>query len=222
MSKCTFREWTLDQLDETFQLTQIFEHEVLNEWENWKTSISDYEKQHLTLLQKNLIMGGNAWNEVELENKFISPLIMLAQIDNLQFSYFLERELKGIIGEYELSGIVDGLIAMGFRNPHKPFFCLHEYKKAVDNSGNPDAQVLAAMLVARELNGNTKPVYGVFIIGSIWQFLVLDKQQYCLSKKYDASAFRNGQDDILAIFQMMKALREIIEQKWLNKDSKDD
>ncbi len=213
MQKIIFRECTLDLLEESFGLVQIFENTVLTTWQGISTTITEHEQAHLLLLRNALLLGGNAWNEVELENKFISPLIMLTQIDNPTFAYFLERTLSCQLGEYELSGTVDGLIASGFRNPHKPFFCLHEYKRAIDNQGNPDAQVLAAMLTARELNGDKQPIYGVFIIGSIWQFIVLEHNQYCLSQKYDASAIRKGQDDVLAIFQMMKALREIIAQR---------
>jgi hypothetical protein len=49
-----------------------------------------------------------------------------------------------------LSGIVDGVIATGIRNPQMPYFCFHEYKRSLENQGTPDGQVLAAMLVARE------------------------------------------------------------------------
>lgn len=80
------------------------------------------------------------WNEVELENKLISPLILTARIDDEQIGYFLERQLKGNVGEYEFSGIVDGMIATGFRDPDIPFFCIHEYKRSVDNEGSPDAK----------------------------------------------------------------------------------
>ena len=92
-----------------------------------------------------------------MENKFISPLIVLADIDDEQIGYFLERPLSAQIGDYQLSGIVDGMIATGFREPDLPLFCMHEYKRSIENQGMPDAQVLAAMLVAREINQNHKP-----------------------------------------------------------------
>lgn len=211
MQKTTFKQWDLDRLDATFGLKQVFECQLLTEWENTHAEVADHEKQHLFDLQRLLQIGGDDWNEVELENKFISPLIMLTKIDNLKFSYFLERELKFVVGDYELSGIVDGVIATGFRNPQLPFFCLHEYKKAVDNEGHPNAQVLVAMLVAREMNKNQKPIYGLFIIGSIWQFVLLNGNEYCISQKYDTAK----QTDVLRVFRMMRALREIIETKLL-------
>ncbi len=217
MNKATFKEWTLSKLDKAFGIKQIKECSLLTDWENIITTITEFQKEYLIDLQETLNRGGDEWNEVELENKFISPLIMASKIDNEAFSYFLQRELSGIVGDYELSGNVDGMIATGYRSPEVPLFCLHEYKRkrAIENQGHPNAQVLASMLVAREMNNNKKSIYGLFIIGTMWQFIVLNHQEYCISKKYDASASRNGLSDIFAIFQMIKALKIIIEKELL-------
>jgi hypothetical protein len=205
MKKTTFKDWDLDQLDEAFGLKQIWESDLLQQWENNDIAVDEFEKRTLLQLQKSLIRSGRAWNEVELENKFISPLIMTAAIDNDEMSYFLERPLSGIINDYELSGIVDGMIATGIRNPHIPYFCFHEYKRNIENQGSPDAQVLAAMLVARELNQNKLPIYGLFVVGLIWNFIVLKDNQYCISRTYHAD-----NEEIFSIFKMMKALKQII------------
>jgi len=205
MKTATFREWTLTELDKAFQLKQIWACQVMTQWENQAVEITDFERTTLINLQKSLIRGGRAWNEVELENKFISPVIMTANIDDEQMGYFLARHLSGGVGDYTLSGIVDGLIATGFRDPDIPLFCLHEYKRSVDNQGSPDAQVLAAMLVAREKNNNQKPIYGVFVVGLNWNFIVLNDNEYFISKTYLAD-----NDDVFAIFKMLKALKQIL------------
>jgi hypothetical protein len=205
MKKTTFKDWDLDQLDEAFGLKQIWESDLLQQWENNLVQINDIEKGLLLQLQKSLKRGGRSWNEVELENKFISPLIMLTDIDDEKIGYFLERSLSGIIGDYEVSGIVDGMIATGIREPKTPYFCLHEYKRSVENQGSPDGQVLAAMLVAREQNQNKLPIYGLFVVGLVWNFMVLNGNEYCISRTFIAD-----NDDIFTIFKMMKALKQII------------
>ncbi len=124
MKKANFKDWTLDQLDDAFNLTQIWQCDLLKEWENTNVEITAFEKENLLNFQEALIRGARAWNEVELENKFISPLIMTAKIDDGKIGYFLERPLSGIVGDYELSGIVDGMIATGFREPKKTLFLL--------------------------------------------------------------------------------------------------
>ncbi len=207
MIKATFKDWNLTSLDEAFGLKQKWECEIMQNWqkEASKITISEAEKQILLDLQEPLTWGGKSWNEVELENKFISPVIMTAKIDDRTIGYFLERTLSGTIGEYELSGNVDGMIATGFRDPHKPFFCMHEYKRSVENQGTPDGQVLAAMLVVQEKNGNDKPIYGMYIVGLTWNFMVLQGKEYCVSKDY-----KSDDEEVFAIFRMLKALKQII------------
>ena len=205
MKTATFKEWDLDNLEMVFNLKQAWTHSVLEEWESNSQEINDIEKHNIIQLQKTLVRGGRAWNETELENKFISPLIMAADIDDEQIGYFLERPLSGVVEDYQLSGIVDGVIATGVRNPHTPYFCFHEYKRSVENQGTPDAQVLAAMLVAREMNQNSKPIYGLFIVGLIWNFVILEGYEYCISKNYSAD-----NDQVFAIFKMLKALKQMI------------
>jgi hypothetical protein len=145
-----------------------------------------------------------------LENKFISPLIMAARIDDEEISYFLERYIEGVVGDYKLSGIVDGMIARGFRDPKQPFFCIHEYKRSIENQGSPDAQAIAAMLVAREYNNSKKPIYGLYVVGLTWNFIVLHGQEYCVSNDYNSA-----DPDIFAIFKMLKAIKQIIKTELM-------
>ncbi len=205
MKKATFKDWTLTTLEDAFGLKQIWVSGLLTQWENQEIEIPEIDKSNLLYIQKSLILGGRAWNEVELENKFISPVIMTASIDDEQIGYFLERPLACVIGDYALSGIVDGMIATGIRNPHTPYFCLHEYKRSIENQGTPDAQVLAAMLVARELNQNKLPIYGLSVVGLVWNFVVLQGNEYCISKSYNAD-----DEEITVIFKMLKALKQLI------------
>jgi hypothetical protein len=160
----------------------------------------------LLKFQKLLIHGGRSWNETELENKFISPLIMMSDINDDKIGYFLERPLSAQIGDYQLSGIVDGMIATEFREPDIPLFCMHEYKRHIENQGTPEAQVLAAVLVARELNQNKQPIYGLFVVSLVWNFVVLEGSQYCISHNYTADT-----EDVFQLFKMLKNLKELIE-----------
>lgn len=214
LKKANFRDWTLDSLDDTFEMIQIFPKEsiLLQKWQEkaQEQIISDFEKQILLDLQEPLQWGGKAWNEFELENKFISPVMMTAKIDDKEIGYFLERKLEGIIGNYELSGTVDGMIATGFRSPKIPFFCMQEFKKSMENPGRPDAQALVAMMVAREMNPSQKPIYGMYIVGLTWNFMVLKDNKYCISKDY-----KSDDEEIFDIFQMLKALKYIIKTELI-------
>lgn len=214
MEQKTFRDWTLSSLDKVFGMEQILDKEcpLLLKWQEKAKmeTVSEVEKQNLFNLQEPLQWGGKSWNEFELENKFISPLIMQVRFDDREIGYFLERKLSAQIDNYELSGIVDGMIATGFREPDIPYFCMHEYKKSIENAGMPDAQALVAMMVAREMNENKKPIYGMYIVGVSWHFMVLNGNDYCISRTYNADS-----SELFDIFKMLKALKVIIKTELM-------
>jgi hypothetical protein len=66
-------------------------------------------------------------------------------------------------------------------------------------------QTLVAMLVAQALNGQRQPVFGAYVVGSDWRFLVLTEQQYTISRDYSALS-----DEIFEILRILKALKQIV------------
>ena len=207
MIRSNFKEWTFDKIDDAFGMRQVFKSQALDEWMAFEYECSEYEKRYIFQLQKTLLLGGDDWNEVELENKFISPLIVFTEVDNEKFSYFLERELSATVGEYELFGRVDGMIATGFRNPRKPFFCLNEYKRQTDPDGNPQAQALIAMIAAQHFNNSDQILFGSYIVGKLWHFMVMEGKNYSISKSYKAD-----DEEVLDIYRILKGLKYRIEQ----------
>ena len=127
MQRSNFRDWTPDKIDDAFGTIEVRRLPLLEELLAFEYEADDYERRYLSNLSENyLSLGGDDWNEVELENKLISPVIVFSGIESRRFVYFLERELSVTIGEHELSGRVDGMIATGYRNPKVPYFCLNE------------------------------------------------------------------------------------------------
>ncbi len=208
MIQSNFREWTLEKIEDAFGLQQVRQLPTLAEWLAYNYQLNDFERRYLTELQEVYLLGGDDWNEVELENKFISPLIVFAKIDNKRFAYFLERELAVVIGEHSLSGKVDGMIASGFRSPKKPYFCLNEYKRQTDPNGDPRGQVLIAMLAAQHLNNGPHSILGCYIIGKFWAFVCLQGNEYAVSEAYTADG-----DGIFDIYRIIRGLHHQIEQQ---------
>ena len=213
MITSNFKEWTLDKIDDTFGLQQVRKISILEELLSYEHQIDDYERRYLTNLGDTyLSLGGDDWNEVELENKFISPMIVFSEISNQKYSYFLERPLSVEICDYQLSGRVDGMIATGYRNPKVPYFCLNEYKRQTDPDGDPKGQALIAMLVAQHMNDNrnenvNRPIFGSYIIGRDWYFMVLVGKEYAISKDFSCVA-----NEIFDIYRILKGLRVQIEK----------
>lgn len=203
MQKSNFKDWNLDKIDDAFGLKQVRRLPILEELLAFNYEADDYEVRYLSnLSEQYMALGGDDWNEVELENKIISPIIVFSEIANQQYSYFLERDLSVSIGDFELNGRVDGMIATGYRNPKLPLFCMNEYKRQTDPNGDPKGQALIAMLTAQHLNGNGKPIFGCYIIGRNWCFMALVGNEYAISKDFSCV-----DDEIFDILRILKSLK---------------
>ena len=132
----------------------------------------------------------NGWNEEELKMKLISPLFYIADIEERgKIATFFERPMKAIIKNYKISVVCDCLVATpkGLTTPKFPYFFLQEFKKEKGDSQDPEAQMLAAMLIAQHANNDGKTLYGSWLVGSNWKFTTLTDKLYCSSRWYDAT-----------------------------------
>ena len=163
-------------------------------------------------LQQLLIENAIAWNERELAQNFIGPLFSLVKFSEYyRFNLFVERKIgavmSGVSEEVELSGEPDSMVATGYWTPEVPMFAFSEYKRLLDPNGDPAGQTLAAMLVGQHLNNAPTPIYGCYVIGNAWRFLVLDGKEYTISEDYSAV-----KDELFDVFWILKALKQIIVQ----------
>jgi hypothetical protein len=207
IKKLTFKQLTRNILKDNFGLVQVRKHEVLNNWvELSKTQpISDFERQNLLFFQRTLENRSSSWNEFELSEWFIGPVISLIDYNTEQFTLFACRDISAIVNNFELSGRPDVIIAKGIDSPQIPYFCFHEYKQQTDPNGNPQTQLLGAMLAAQALNNNKNQVYGVYVIGYDWKFVILKGTEWIETSPYIAV-----NEVLFDIFRMLKALKEII------------
>jgi uncharacterized membrane protein len=60
------------------------------------------------------------------------------------------------------------------------------------------------------LNQNNEVVYGCYVIGKLWHFLILKGQEYAIS-----NGLLCTNDGIFAVFRVIKGLKYLIEQQLL-------
>ncbi len=205
----TFKDWTRQDIANEFGLGVTRDCEVLNNWLDVKgISIEENENATLLPLREKLIKYVDIWNEQELIIKFISYIIGMVDYDTDVYKSFANRKLRAVIDGKEISGEVDLMIAEGEFEPQSPYFCLHEYKKERGADNDPLGQLLIAMIVARALNGDDKPIYGAYVSGRNWFFLTLIGNKYCISNEYVAT-----RDDIFDILKIMKKLKILINKR---------
>ncbi len=209
--KKTFRTCTLTFLEKTFGLDEV--QAPLPSLKNWMDRAALQElpamkEAQLKELQHLLQFNVKSWNEQELDMHFIGPVFSMLHFSSKQFNLFAERPIAGKIGEWELYGEPDGIIASGRREPEIPFFAFSEYKRQTDPKGEPAAQTLAAMLVGQSLNKANQPMYGCYVIGHDWYFMTLEGVEYGISRDYSALS-----NEIFDIFKLLKTLKGIVQER---------
>ena len=186
------------------------EHEIdlpeLTDWQQTDITLVSSEIEVLTQLKEEAFLFVDGWNEMELQTSLIGPVLNLATLYSRKFRLFSQREISAEVGDIQLKGKVDGLLATGYSYPEIPFFCMNEYKKSLESPGEPMGQNLAAMLVAQVLNGNDKPVYGMYVLGRNWHFMILKGKKYAISKSFDTTS-----EDIFEIAKVLKKLKTIVQ-----------
>lgn len=204
----SFNNWTEAEVVKTFKLDYQVENSHLQKWlEVEGIELSDFEKQSLERIREKAFKYVRNWNETELTAKFVSSIFDVVDFDRMDYSLFLERPIKGKVDDIELHGIMDLLIARGWAAPEMPFFFLQELKKEQEAKNDPVAQLILAMLVVQAQSEEQKPMFGGYILGRNWHFVVLDGRSYAISEAYSAT----DKDEISDICKVLKSLKNRIE-----------
>lgn len=226
-------DFTHENANEAFGLVQQFKKsDLLDLWikRAKMNEISAEEKVVLNRLQDKLLIYGKAWNGQELKERFIAPLTELVDFYNfeLKFGAFSHRELTINIKDTKVSGQVDWIVASGQYEPRQPFFFLNTHMLDGSNGTDPVGQLLATLHISKILNQtpiqpsifNPKPtiiehipMYGAYVIGSLWYFVRLKSNQYYISPAYDATYT----EELHNIFRMLKAQKSMILDLVTNK-----
>lgn len=211
MKTKSFKDWTEAEVERTFQLHYTVESQTLQQWliTDGET-LTDFELLMLERIRKKAFAYVRDWNETELTAKFITAIFDVVDFDQLTYSLFLERFLKGTIEDMTLAGKVDMVIAKGRAEPEFPYFFLQEFKKEKEGANDAVAQLLLAMLVVQvKDNLGKKPLFGGYINGRHWHFVTLENAKYTISESYTAT--ESG--DLQEIVKILKKLKKRIEKE---------
>lgn len=205
----SFKYWKTQEVEDVFGIQPAKDKTQMEQWESADCAISKREKETIITLQNHLISKVKYWNEAALKFYFLGPFISMIQYDTDRYNSFLEHTLKVKINDaITISGNVDFLVATGKQIPKIPFLTLHEYKPEPNISTDPQGQLLISMVAAQKANakkGLHYPLYGVYVTGRFWFFVILNGGQYIESLAYDAT-----QKDIFKIFCMLQKAKEFI------------
>jgi hypothetical protein len=183
--------------------------DTLNEWLDTSGVLTEIEQGLLQEVCKDMKLAGRDWNEEELKMNFIAIIFFIAKINvPKKMQIFYERSMSGEVDSIKISVKVDGMIASptNANRPKTPYFFLQEFKRSLGDDHDPEGQMLAAMILAQELNQDGKPLYGCWLQGKFWNFTTLIGRNYCVSKTYDATEM----DDLHQIVFILRKLKDLI------------
>ena len=193
-----------------FEINKVFKTPILDNWLNQPTGILKPAHQEIIDEARQLLSyKWDEWNEEELKMNFVSLVIFVAQLDVPKFiSTYYERKLSGTAQDIPISVTVDCMLASPTFSgrPKMPYFFLQEFKRSLGDSHDPEGQMLAAMILAQELNKDGKPLFGSWIQGRFWYFTTLLGKDYSVSKPFNATE----PDDLLSIVFTLRNLKELI------------
>ena len=203
-----FETWETQDLEELFGLERLWESNLLEEWLQSTTTFNPYEKEQVDELKQRIFELVDYWNEDELKLQCISKIVDFAKYNQIkQFNMFSQRQISATINNIEIGGRVDFVLAKGRQKPMKPYFFIHEYKQeSKRGSTDPKGQLLSEMLVAQAKNEGKMPVYGCYVLGRSWFFMILNGKDYAVSRAYDAS-----QPDIYTVIAILRKVKEYIQ-----------
>jgi len=204
----SFETWTYEQVEDVFGITAIDNSLLFTQWLTAdNTELTPIETTTLEHYRKLLFREVKNWNEDELKLFFIGPILGLVDFNTPYYKPFTQRTLTIEKGSVSASGKIDFMLAKGKMIPKKPYFCLHEYKQENRRDNDPLGQLLIAMVSAQNKNENdVLPIYGCYVSGRNWFFVLLEGLQYSLSDAYVATS-----EDILKIFAILKKCKSLVD-----------
>jgi hypothetical protein len=212
------KQYSEAELIKLFNLQRLIgnkTHPLLSEWLTVSESIlNNNEQETFDDILNDAMRNIHNWYEEDLKMRFIAFVLKLGHLnDTDRYHPYFERTIAATIDEHYLKIKTDFMLAKGILNiPEVPYFHFQEYKRQTDPNGDPIGQLLEAMLIAQALNQSNKPVYGCYVIGKLWNFMVLQEKTYCISESYDCTK----PDGLLLIIAVLRKFKEILETRLLD------
>jgi len=210
----SFSKITDNELRDLVDIQKELDRDKFLNWFSNNIDISQELKEffhQLVLENRDLIYD---YSEEDLKVNLIVPIlnrVKFKSFDN-KFRAFYELQLKYEAEEFIFSGTTDFVVSKGLVRSIKPYFFIQEFKKGRVNS-DPEPQLLAELIAGVELN-NERVIKGAYIVGAIWNFVILEKleknrYQYFVSENFDSTKI----EDLKAIYKNLLFIKDEIIKK---------
>ncbi len=201
-----FENWETQDLEMAFGIQKVRNMPLLNDWLSATEAFNEFDTKRIERLREQILEFADYWNEDELKMQCISVILDIVDYKSNDYAIFSQRPLSATINGIEIGGRVDFMLAKGKQKPVKPYFFIHEYKQETKKgSSDPKGQLLAELLTAQAKNDKAMPLYGCYVLGRSWFFLVLNGSEYAVSNALNAS-----DSDIYQIIAILRKIKDYI------------
>ncbi len=204
----SFQFWSQADAEKIFNLKRVHKIQELEDLLLATDNLTPIERASLDSLRFKLLEMVFGWSEEDLKMLFIGPVLNYADMVHLEYRLFLDCPIKAEINNETIGGKVDCLLAKGYFAPETPFFFLQEFKREKGRDTDPAGQLLAAMVVSQRLNSSQDILYGCYVTGRSWFFLVLKDKEYAVS-----NAFNVTEKDVYQVVAILRKIKELFELK---------
>ncbi len=209
----TFSKIKREELESLLDIKENMDNEnIFKNWFSMDKLNNEIEVFLLNLLKKHKSLIKH-YREEDLKLHFLSQIF-----NKIEFISY-ENEIRDFYNEpityktdkFIFTGETDFVISKGLKYSKKPYFFIQEFKKGIRGT-DPEPQLIAELISAVELN-SWKTIKGAYIIGSNWNFVILEKiekskYQYFVSDNFDSSKI----EDLKSIYKNLLFVKnEIIE-----------
>ncbi len=198
----SFSKISYRQLEEIVDINEKFDIQRFNSWFNNNIMIdTNINEFLLKLIGENRSLMYD-YDEEDLKLYFLAPLFNKINFKSFEqeFRAFYNEKIVYKTDNFILNGEADFLFAKGLKKSKIPYFFIQEFKKGKQNS-DPQPQLLAEMIAGLEIS-KVKRFRGAYIIGAIWNFVILEKldnnkYRYFISQNFDSTKI----DDLTEIYK---------------------
>ena len=212
----SFESWEREELELTFDLKHNDSHPIMIDWLSTNESTTADEQVKIDALRDIFEEEISFWNTEEVKLFCIIEILKLINFKKEgHYKTFAERTIAANVLDKTgknvvMRGRIEILVSAGKQKPRQPFFFIHEYKPLRPSSNNdPEGQLLSAMLTTQTLNVATYPLYGVYVQGKYWNFVILKDKEYAISTSFDATK----EVDLNSIVSILKRCKGYIEKQ---------
>jgi hypothetical protein len=202
----SFSNIRFSELTKIVSLERLTDDNKFVEWFSLSYNLNNDEilfLQDLLNSHKDLVPF---YSEEDLKMKFLAPLLNKVKFANKKINDFYNAALNAEVNGVKFTGFADYMVAVGFKEPEKPYFFIQEFKP---NLGAKDVedQLFAELLAGIAIN-ETNIMRGAYIIGQNWRFVIMEKDannNYTahVSKQFDSLEL----DDLKQIYKNLQIVK---------------